>query len=170
VKRLMFVLILLLVIAGCATSQVNSDQNQDSQDRDSENQNQVNKEVIVQENEISFEISPFSYNHETSDSERTYSDTYEAIGRIVAKGNEEVTNKPYMVLIEVTRIDGSEHEELRTSGVGVRNVLVFEGEGKFSVSDSVFFFSNDNKFQLEKPEYEAKVIGYIPYNLIKNIQ
>ena len=89
-----------------------------------------------------------SFNMDTEKTDYTYSDnyyTYTGTGVITCLDK----NTNYFVLIE--KIDNANDTEDYTT------TIVMNGKGEFGTYDSTY---SDN---IEKPEYEFKVIGFIPF-------
>lgn len=100
--------------------------------------------------DIKFEVANFELNHNNSGVFESYSGK----GTIIAVGKETLVKKPYLVLLEINRISGGSKD---FTGTEYKNVVVYNGIGQFSTYDSEI---ND---KLIKPNYEFKIIGYMPY-------
>lgn len=76
---------------------------------------------------------------------------------ITAVGDESLVKKPYLVLVQTNKISGGN----KSGNNIIENIIVYNGIGKIKTSDWNMDNENNN---FEKPVYEFKVIGYIPYN------
>lgn len=111
---------------------------------------------------IKFEATSFTLDYENSEG-RLSDERYTGSGIITVSGDELIVKKPYLVLLQVKKISGGEK---RSSGERMENVIVINGIGRF-FTDDWNFVKNE---KMEKPVYEFKIIGYIPYLEVENQQ
>jgi predicted transcriptional regulator with HTH domain len=108
-------------------------------------------------NNVTFQISSFNITYQ-NDGSSFLNLHYNGEGIITVSGDPKLVKKPYLVLVDITKKSGGEQSRLP---VGLTNVIVSNGVGKFDTTDW-----GSEKDHMIKPVYEAKIVGYIPYNVI----
>lgn len=104
---------------------------------------------------IRFEVISFELKYEDGQNSK-FGETYSGTGIIKASGNQELVNKPYLVLVQIKKVSGGDE---RSTGYQFNNVIVTNGIGRVTTYD----WSLDKNIKMERPVYELKVVGYIPY-------
>ena len=119
-----------------------------------------NDGLVMKNNDIKFEVSKFelNYNENIAEKDYLYSETYDGTGFIIASGDAQMVKKPYYVALQVEKVKGGESNPNNSDNTYINLILVTNGSGTFKTKDSNWH--KDNK--LAKPEYEFKIIGYIP--------
>lgn len=108
---------------------------------------------------IEFKISSFTIDYKKESNASFFDETYTGNGIVTATGDPSLVNKPYYLLLQIKKVKGGDKRTFETH----ENIVVMNGIGRFTTTD----WSYDKTVILEKPEYDIKIIGYIPYNEVQ---
>lgn len=115
--------------------------------------------------DIKFELKNFELKYEKSDLKFAPSEQYTGKGNILAVGDPQLVKKPYMVLIKITRIKGG--LETDTNKEYTSTLLVNDGIAEIATYDYHRLYDTEKDKPFTKPEYQVKILGYIPFILFK---
>lgn len=113
--------------------------------------------------EPSFEIRNFALKTE----EATYGTTFSYTGTVLARGDDDVAKQPYIVAVEYHYLGGGDPEKQHDS-TNVGFVTVMNGAGDLEVGGGY----RSKKSSISEgdtwppPRLTARVLGYVPINLV----
>lgn len=118
-----------------------------------------------QRENIRFEIKNFELRYELNKSQYAPNESYGGKGVIFAVGDQNLINKPYLVLIKTTKVKGG--LETATEKEWVYYSIVNNGIGEVTTYDWHNLYGDEKFKSFEKPEYKIEILGYIPFIIQK---
>ncbi len=117
-------------------------------------ESRMNKSASSAIHNIGFEVKEFTLDHKEDRSSIFRSESYTGRGTIAAVGDPELVKKPYLVVVQLTKVKGG--RETDTEKVSTRIIEVVNGIGQITTFDNMW-----GKEKLEQPEYKIDIIGHV---------